>query len=79
MTGWRLGWVVISENAEERFTKLAQNLVICRSSIAQHAVALVAFSKDAMTFHEQRVTEFAQRAKRLAAGLLELGQDSGYA
>ena len=72
MTGWRLGWVVIPENAEERFTKLAQNLVISPSSIAQHA-ALVAFSKDAMTIHEQRVTEFAQRAKRLAAGLLELG------
>ena len=23
MTGWRLGWVVIPENAQERFTKLS--------------------------------------------------------
>ena len=68
MTGWRLGWVVIPESAEERFTKLAQNLVISPSSIAQHA-ALVSFSKDAMTIHEQRADEFSQRAKQLAAGL----------
>ncbi|MEC7420509.1 MAG: aminotransferase class I/II-fold pyridoxal phosphate-dependent enzyme [Pseudomonadota bacterium] len=72
MTGWRLGWVVIPENAQERFTKLAQNLVISPSSIAQNA-ALAAFSREAMVIHERRATEFAQRAQRLAKGLIDLG------
>ncbi|NCF33710.1 MAG: aminotransferase class I/II-fold pyridoxal phosphate-dependent enzyme [Proteobacteria bacterium] len=71
MTGWRLGWVVIPECAEERFTKLAQNLVISPSSIAQNA-ALATFSQEAMTVHEQRAKVFSQRGKKLAAGLLNL-------
>ena len=71
MTGWRLGWVVIPECAEEPFTKLAQNLVISPSSIAQNA-ALAAFSQEAMTVHEQRAKVFSQRGKKLAAGLLNL-------
>jgi aspartate/methionine/tyrosine aminotransferase len=72
MTGWRLGWVVLPENATERFTKLAQNLVISPSSIAQNA-ALEAFSEESMSVHRQRASEFSRRAKQLAAGLLELG------
>lgn len=72
MTGWRLGWVVIPEDAEELFVKLAQNLVISPSSIAQFA-ALEAFSSEAMVIHQQRAEEFARRAKRLSAGLVEMG------
>lgn len=72
MTGWRLGWVVIPEDAEELFVKLAQNLVISPSSIAQFA-ALEAFSPEAIVIHQQRAKEFAQRAERLSAGLLEMG------
>lgn len=72
MTGWRLGWVVIPENATEGFTKLAQNLVISPSSIAQNA-ALEAFSEESMIVHRQRADEFSLRAKQLAAGLLDLG------
>ena len=71
MTGWRLGWVVIPENATEGFTKLAQNLVISPSSIAQNA-ALEAFSEESMIVHRQRADEFSLRAKQLAAGDLGL-------
>ena len=72
MTGWRLGWVVIPESAVERFTKLAQNLVISPSSVAQNA-ALEAFSEASMCVHRQRAAEFSLRLRRLAAGLLDLG------
>ncbi|PND65898.1 aminotransferase class I/II-fold pyridoxal phosphate-dependent enzyme, partial [Escherichia coli] len=37
MTGWRLGWLVVPENMVRAIEKLAQNLFICASSIAQHA------------------------------------------
>lgn len=72
MTGWRLGWVVIPEDATESFTKLAQNLVISPSSVAQSA-AIAAFSEASMGVHQKRAAEFSQRSKRLAAGLLDLG------
>ncbi|MEL0625296.1 aminotransferase class I/II-fold pyridoxal phosphate-dependent enzyme, partial [Marinomonas arenicola] len=42
MTGWRLGWIVGPEWAIEGATKLAQNLFISASSVAQHA-AISAF------------------------------------
>ena len=61
MTGWRLGWVVLPESATERFTKLAQNLVISPSSIAQNA-ALKPF-EESMNVHRQRADEFSLRAK----------------
>lgn len=72
MTGWRLGWVVLPEDATERFTKLAQNLVISPSSVAQSA-AIAAFSDASMVVHQERAAEFSRRSKRLAAGLLNLG------
>ncbi|HEX2530566.1 MAG TPA: aminotransferase class I/II-fold pyridoxal phosphate-dependent enzyme, partial [Burkholderiaceae bacterium] len=36
MTGWRLGWLVVPERLVPQVEKLAQNLFICASSIAQH-------------------------------------------
>ena len=37
MTGWRLGWLVVPEALAPVFEKLAQNLYICASTLAQHA------------------------------------------
>ena len=39
MTGWRLGWMVIPEVYVRDIEKLAQNLVLCPSTPAQHATS----------------------------------------
>jgi aspartate/methionine/tyrosine aminotransferase len=72
MTGWRLGWVVIPSDAVELFSRLSQNLIISPNSPAQYA-ALAAFSKEAMMIHAERAEIFSHRAKKLSAGLKELG------
>lgn len=72
MTGWRLGWMVVPEDCLDGVSRLAQNLFISPSSIAQYA-ALAAFDADAMTVHEARRQRFGQRRDRLAAGLRSLG------
>ncbi len=72
MTGWRLGWMVVPQECLDGVSRLAQNLFISPSSIAQHA-ALAAFDQDAMAIHEARRLRFAQRRDRLASGLRNLG------
>jgi aspartate/methionine/tyrosine aminotransferase len=72
MTGWRLGWMVVPEHSLDGVSRLAQNLFISPSSIAQHA-ALAAFDGDALDIHESRRRHFARRRDRLAAGLRGLG------
>jgi len=72
MTGWRLGWLVVPEAALDGLTRLAQNLFISPSSVAQHA-ALAAFEPAARAVHEERRRAFAGRRDRLAAGLRSLG------
>jgi aspartate/methionine/tyrosine aminotransferase len=72
MTGWRLGWMVIPPEQVEPVSRLAQNLFISPSSIAQQA-ALAAFEPEAMGIHEQRRRQFGARRDRLAAGLQRLG------
>lgn len=72
MTGWRLGWMVAPEEHVDPITRLAQNLFISPSSIAQYA-ALAAFDPDAMAIHEDRRNQFSARRDRLAMGLRELG------
>ena len=37
MTGWRLGWLVVPASLAASCEKLAQNLYICASTLAQHA------------------------------------------
>ncbi len=71
MTGWRLGWLVVPEPYLDGIERLAQNLFISPSSIAQHA-ALAAFEPAAMAIHEARRQQFARRRDRLAAGLRAL-------
>ncbi|KRG53434.1 pyridoxal phosphate-dependent aminotransferase [Stenotrophomonas maltophilia] len=72
MTGWRLGWLVAPPAAVPDLEKLAQNLYISASSIAQHA-ALACFSEASMAIFEQRREAFRQRRDFLLPALRELG------
>jgi len=72
MTGWRLGWVVVPEAVTRDLEKLAQNLFICPSAIAQ-AAAMAAFSNDALQIMEAQRTEFAARRDFLVPALRALG------
>lgn len=74
MTGWRLGWVVVPEELVTDLEKLAQNLFICPSSIAQEA-ALAAFSPESIAIMEAQKGEFAVRRNYLVPALRELGFD----
>jgi len=72
MTGWRLGWAVLPEQAVEPVTRLAQNLFISPPSIAQ-AAAMAAFEPPAMAIHEERRQAFERRLGLLHDGLQSLG------
>jgi aspartate/methionine/tyrosine aminotransferase len=72
MTGWRLGWVVVPEAIAMDLEKLAQNLFICPSSIAQEA-ALSAFDPESIATMEAQKAEFAVRRDYLVPALRELG------
>jgi len=72
MTGWRPGWLIVPGNAINDVEKLAQNLFICPSSVAQHA-ALAAFSAPAREIMEQQREAFLQRRNFLVPALRELG------
>ena len=72
MTGWRLGWLVVPQALVPVFEKLAQNLFICPSAIAQHA-ALACFHPDAIAIYETRRREFQRRRDFLVPALRELG------
>jgi aspartate/methionine/tyrosine aminotransferase len=60
MTGWRLGWMVLPPELVAPVEKLAQNLYICASSVAQHA-ALACFEPESMAEYERRRDEFKAR------------------
>ena len=60
MTGWRLGWMVVPERLVKVIERLAQNLFICPSTIAQHA-ALACFEPQSLALYEQRRQEFKAR------------------
>lgn len=72
MTGWRLGWLVVPEYLVQPIEKLAQNLFICASTIAQHA-ALACFASQSLAIFEQRKAEFRRRRDYLVPALRELG------
>lgn len=72
MTGFRLGWLVVPDGAQADALKLAQNLFICPSTLAQHA-ALAAFTPAAFeTMEAQRETLRARR-DFLVPALREVG------
>ena len=72
MTGWRLGWLVAPRSLVPVLEKLAQNLFICPSAIAQHA-ALACFSAEALAIYEERREEFRRRRNFLVPALQSLG------
>jgi aspartate/methionine/tyrosine aminotransferase len=72
MTGWRLGWVVLPENAVRSFEKLGQHLFISAPAAAQHA-AIAAFSPESLSILEGRRSEFAARRDFLVPELKKSG------
>ncbi len=72
MTGWRLGWMVVPEQAVESVTKIAQNFYIAPPTISQYA-ALAAFSDESIDIFEQRKMIFQQRRDFLLPRLQDLG------
>ena len=72
MTGWRLGWIVAPAPLVPVLEKLAQNLYICPSAIAQHA-ALACFDDASIAIYEERRAEFQRRRDFLLPALNELG------
>ena len=60
MTGWRLGWLVLPESLVAPVERLAQNLYICPSTVAQHA-ALACFTDESIAEFERRRIEFKRR------------------
>jgi len=72
MTGWRLGWLVVPDDLVPAVEKLAQNLYICPSTVAQHA-ALACFEPESIAEYERRRGEFRARRDFLVPALNELG------
>jgi len=72
MTGWRLGWLVVPEILVPVIERLAQNLFICPSTVAQHA-ALACFEADSLAEYERRRAEFKARRDFFVPALNRLG------
>jgi aspartate/methionine/tyrosine aminotransferase len=72
MTGWRLGWLVLPEALVAPIERLAQNLYICPSSVAQHA-ALACFEPASIAEYERRRDEFKRRRDFIVPALERLG------
>ena len=72
MTGWRLGWLVVPEALAPVIERIAQNLFICASTVAQHA-ALACFEPDSLQEYERRRAEFKARRDYFIPELNRLG------
>ncbi len=72
MTGWRLGWLVLPPALVPQIEKLAQNLFICASSIAQHA-GMACFAPESIAIYEERKAEFKRRRDYIVPALESLG------
>jgi aspartate/methionine/tyrosine aminotransferase len=72
MTGWRLGWMVVPEKLVPVIERLAQNLFICPSTIAQHA-AMACFETESLALYEQRRQEFKARRDYFLPQLQAMG------
>jgi aspartate/methionine/tyrosine aminotransferase len=72
MTGWRLGWLVVPDALVAPIEKLAQNLYICPSTLAQHA-ALACFEPESIAEYERRRDEFRARRDFLVPALNAIG------
>ena len=72
MTGWRLGWLVVPDALVPVVERIAQNLFICASTVAQHA-ALACFDAESLAVYEQRRDEFRARRDYFVPALNALG------
>ncbi len=72
MTGWRLGWLVVPEALVPVIERLAQNLFICPSTLAQHA-ALGCFEPESIAEYERRRAEFKARRDFFIPALEKIG------
>jgi len=72
MTGWRLGWMVVPPALVGAIEKLAQNLFICASTIAQRA-ALACFEPESIAEYERRRAEFKARRDVVVPALNAMG------
>jgi aspartate/methionine/tyrosine aminotransferase len=72
MTGWRLGWMVVPQAWIEPVRRLAQNLFVAPSTLAQ-AAALAAFQPATESELQARVRELGARRDFLLQALPGLG------
>ncbi|HSV47230.1 MAG TPA: pyridoxal phosphate-dependent aminotransferase, partial [Ramlibacter sp.] len=72
MTGWRLGWMVVPDSLVPVVERLAQNLFICPSTVAQHA-ALACFEDASIAEYERRRAEFKARRDAFIPQLQAMG------
>ncbi len=72
MTGWRLGWMVVPEALVPALERLAQNLYICPSTVAQQA-ALACFEPESLRVFESRRAEFQARRDVFIPALQSMG------
>jgi len=72
MTGWRLGWLVLPDALVEPVERLAQNLYICASAVAQHA-AIACFDAESLAECEVRRAAFRARRDFVVPALERLG------
>jgi aspartate/methionine/tyrosine aminotransferase len=72
MTGWRLGWMVVPETLVPVIERLAQNLFICPSAVAQHA-ALACFEAESLAEYERRRAQFKARRDWFIPQLDDMG------
>lgn len=74
MTGWRLGWLVVPEDAIQDAIKIQQNLYLSPPTLAQY-VAIEALRPDNQAIFEDRRRELMKRRDCLYHGLIDLGFD----
>ena len=72
MTGWRLGWLTVPTALVPAVEKLAQNLYICASSLAQQA-ALACFEPASIAEYERRRASFRERRDVVVPALDAMG------
>lgn len=74
MTGWRLGWMIVPDAYVDAIDRVAQNLFLAASTVAQYA-ALAAFDQATIEILERRVDKFRERRDYLLPVLREIGFD----
>ena len=74
MTGWRLGWLVVPPDLVAPIERLAQNLYICPSTLAQRA-ALACFDDASIAEYERRRGEFKRRRDFVVPALRAMSLD----